>query len=546
MATEQEILRTLEKKLNKEYQDTLKVVQDKIDDFTKDFEKDNKLYLKMLKDGKIDEKAYKKWYKKQVTTAKWCNEMISELSNDMTNANVKASEIINGNTSEMFIQGYLDSSDELEDVYKFDLIDRKQAEILLNENEDLLPQAKVDIPKDKQWNKNRMRSAVLQSAIKGESIPKLAKRLEYVVGMNKTSAVRNARTMMTSTHNLGKLQTGYEALNMGINVKKKWIATPDSRTRDSHRHLNGKIVAMNEKFENGLLYPADPDGRPEEVYNCRCTLAYEIGKPDSVGNFESASFEAEDNYIKSSNSFEDEFKAKKYVGLSLEESDAFIEKYHNKQIIGKKKENTLDGRTSKRINSYLRKGEMPPDDKDRRLVERLDKAITKNKLPYDMTLFRGVPLQAFEKEGIFDGFNKIKLSMDSFKDKDGNVDYNAYGIEAKKVEKANAEELQKRAKTLIGKTISDGGYLQVSASSDRNIFNWADINLQIHAPEGTNAYISDYILESEIFLGRNTNLNILDVLVGESTVLDMGIYNNTGKKIYTSKYNLQIIAEIVD
>lgn len=288
MATEQEILQILEKRLYNEYRDTEKAIKEKIAVLTASFEETNKLYLKQLKNGQIDEKAYKKWYKKQVTTEKWCNKMLNELSKDVTRTNVKASEIMNGSTPDMFIQGCIDGSVEIKRTAKqypnFDLIDRKQAEILLKDNKDLLPKAKVNIPKDQRWNKRRMRSAVLQSAIKGESIPKLSKRLQNVVGMNRTSAIRNARTMMTGSHNLGKLETGYEALEMGINVKKKWISSADNRTRDSHKPqpigLGGEVVAMDEPFSNGLMYPADPDGEPKEVYNCRCTMGYVVEPPE--------------------------------------------------------------------------------------------------------------------------------------------------------------------------------------------------------------------------------------------------------------------------
>lgn len=46
--------------------------------------------------------------------------------------------------------------------------------------------------------------------------------------------------------------------------------------RDSHAHLDGIQVEYNEKFPNGLMYPADPQGAPSEVYNCRCTLIADV------------------------------------------------------------------------------------------------------------------------------------------------------------------------------------------------------------------------------------------------------------------------------
>jgi hypothetical protein len=62
---------------------------------------------------------------------------------------------------------------------------------------------------------------------------------------------------------------------MGIDLKQEWMATIDDRTRDSHIVLDGERVQVGESFhaEGGdLRFPGDPQGPPEEVYNCRCTL----------------------------------------------------------------------------------------------------------------------------------------------------------------------------------------------------------------------------------------------------------------------------------
>ena len=108
--------------------------------------------------------------------------------------------------------------------------------------------------------------------MQGKSIKGLADGFMTVMQSNRTAAVRNARTAVTSAQNSGRVETYRKAAAMGIEIKKRWLATEDERTRDSHRELDGVTVELNEAFPNGLQYPGDPKGAPAEVYNCRCTM----------------------------------------------------------------------------------------------------------------------------------------------------------------------------------------------------------------------------------------------------------------------------------
>jgi hypothetical protein len=93
--------------------------------------------------------------------------------------------------------------------------------------------------------------------------------------MNRNSAIRSARTAVTGAQNAGRLDTYEAAKDMGIKIKKRWLATLDSRTRHEHAALDGQTVETDDYFEiDGykLMYPGDPSGEPEMVYNCRCTL----------------------------------------------------------------------------------------------------------------------------------------------------------------------------------------------------------------------------------------------------------------------------------
>ena len=124
------------------------------------------------------------------------------------------------------------------------------------------------------WNAKKVNGALLQSIQSGEGIPKIASRLQTVTDMNKRAAIRNARTMVTSAENVGRVNSMKDLANQGVDMLKKWMSTWDDRTRDTHLALNGQKIPINKTFSNGLKYPGDPNGEPAEVYNCRCTLGY--------------------------------------------------------------------------------------------------------------------------------------------------------------------------------------------------------------------------------------------------------------------------------
>ena len=65
------------------------------------------------------------------------------------------------------------------------------------------------------------------------------------------------------------------ASDMGIKVRKRWVATKDGRTRHAHQKLDGQTVDWDESFTSDLgkiRFPGDPRAKPALTYNCRCTL----------------------------------------------------------------------------------------------------------------------------------------------------------------------------------------------------------------------------------------------------------------------------------
>ncbi len=127
----------------------------------------------------------------------------------------------------------------------------------------------VNKVRDYAWNRKKIQQALTSGIVQGKSIPKIAKDFYQVMGSNKKSAIISAQN--------GGRQRGFEqAHDNGIKFKKEWLSAHDGRVRDSHAHLDGIQVEYNEKFPNGLMYPADPQGAPAEVYNCRCTLIADV------------------------------------------------------------------------------------------------------------------------------------------------------------------------------------------------------------------------------------------------------------------------------
>ena len=78
-------------------------------------------------------------------------------------------------------------------------------------------------------------------------------------------ALTEAQATFGAVQLLALQQQGYKT--------KIWVTVGDDRVRDTHVNCgNQGAVAMETPFANGLMYPGDPEGSPEEVCNCRCWM----------------------------------------------------------------------------------------------------------------------------------------------------------------------------------------------------------------------------------------------------------------------------------
>jgi len=114
--------------------------------------------------------------------------------------------------------------------------------------------------------KKEFREAIAE----GDTMRNIEKRVAKVFNFNdKVRTKRIAQTEILGAYNSGT----YEAMNnSGVVDTKRWIATRDGKTRESHKAIDGEVVGLKERFSNGLRFPGDWTGALAEFINCRCAM----------------------------------------------------------------------------------------------------------------------------------------------------------------------------------------------------------------------------------------------------------------------------------
>ena len=281
------LLKELEKRIDKEYSQAAKEVQEKFYAHMKDFERKDAKMQEKLDAGKITETEYQNWRTNQMLTGQRMNALYESLAKDLVNADQIAAGMINDSLPDVYALNMNYSTYKIEHTTEIDtnftLYDRKTVENLMKDNPRIIPhlteKQAARIKKDELWNRQHLVSAVAQGILQGEGIPDIAKRLQTVAAMDDNAATRNARTYITAAQNKGRIDSYERAEKLGIKTNKKWIATLDDRTRVEHRHLDGVSIPYSDVFKMDgyeIEYPGDPSAEPEMIYNCRCTLVDDI------------------------------------------------------------------------------------------------------------------------------------------------------------------------------------------------------------------------------------------------------------------------------
>ena len=273
------------RKVHQVYTRAAKEVQGKLSDFTKRFAAKQKTMLARIESGEITKKTYQKWLKGQVFIGKQWEQKVDQSARIMSRANAEAAMIVQTGRLDVFAENYNYAAYELEKrvggSVGFGVYSGKSVARLIKEKPQMLPVWKIDEAKDYIWNRQKVENCIMQGIIQGKPITEIASDMaNSLCSTNENKMLTFARTAMTGAQNAGRQEQMEDAEELGIKVKKKWVATLDDRTRDTHQDLDGQEVDIDEPFtvdtENGeveIMFPGDPScDDPAMVYNCRCAM----------------------------------------------------------------------------------------------------------------------------------------------------------------------------------------------------------------------------------------------------------------------------------
>lgn len=223
------------------------------------------------------ESAYRLFFAKLTKTPEY-KELSKSVADEMTSVNQQAAKYINDNTPAVYAMNYNAVGQGLQkdlNGYSFQPVTTAEAAQYGN-----VQKQTVDTKADKAWNAKTLVKSVIAGAVVGKAVDVIfGDTVRRIISNNRSSANRQASDMMTSAENLGRIDSMWRANDEGFQIKKRWVATLDNRTRDSHIEYDGyEPQELDFEYNDGLKQPRDPDCElKEEVCYCRCRITYDFG-----------------------------------------------------------------------------------------------------------------------------------------------------------------------------------------------------------------------------------------------------------------------------
>lgn len=281
------MLEELEKKIGKVYFDAQKDFEKQSKEYFEKFAKRDEEYHKLVDEGKITEKEYQQWRLNQIGRGERLDKMAAQMAERATKANEVAVAYVNDATPSIYS---LNRNHEAYVIEKlgydmsvggdFTLLNESSVRRLMITDPDVMPyypkeraiQRGIDLDYGQKYIKKHVTSGILQ----GKSVYKIADDLQKdLANRERASAIRTARTAVTSAQNGGRQDTMNAAAKMGIKLRKRWVSAKDMRVRDAHGKADGQTVNTDEPFIVGgekMMFPGDPSASGWNLYNCRCGM----------------------------------------------------------------------------------------------------------------------------------------------------------------------------------------------------------------------------------------------------------------------------------
>ena len=299
--------------------------------------------------------------------------------------------------------------------------------------------------------------------------------------------------------------------NLQENTSRYWLeyrTAGDERVRANHAVLNGICLPKDDDFWTEY-YP--PNG-----WRCRCVAvevlarentlsdskkAKELGEkatthiaPNGKNKLQMFRFNpgAEKKVFPPNNAYNKVVGAEQaektlkqqidYKKVSIQELETM---YKNQNINTKNEEIIMNDGYVATANSFFinekLRTDTPLSDRDKKIVDALDSLINTNKLKDNYIFYRNVRNDFIEA---------------------------TFGVVSSKNISETIDEIKR---TNIA-SYSDKGFTSVSAIKTENVFKSRPIHLEIRAKKGTKAIVTSNFEESEIILGRNQKMNLIDIL----------------------------------
>ena len=139
-----------------------------------------------------------------------------------------------------------------------------------------------------EYTMNRLTGDVLprikEGIREGQTLEKTTETLRNeFTDMTNTQLQRISRTETHSTYN----QSKYDAMMQSTAVKgKRWLSSGLANSREWHEEANGQTQYVEDPFQvmdEPLDYPGAPEGSPENIINCACTMTPIIREEEITG-----------------------------------------------------------------------------------------------------------------------------------------------------------------------------------------------------------------------------------------------------------------------